>query len=350
MASNDLSSPSIPLVRAEYLFPYIGLFRQLGMPVDRELQRAGLPTLIEELPQTYVSMDFSFRFVENCLRAEGMDDLGFEAGWRLRFSDLGTDLKNALRAMPTLKMGIETFCRLVSMEDSELCCRLTFDDKTSRVYVRQYVPPGAQSRIAEWQNPKAIIEVIRSHAGPDWMPPAIGFESAPPLARSVRHRLGDIRILTGQRASFVQFPSHMLGWRKTGGHGGFPASRDKSFCYRQSPHTFPRDDDLSARLSAALLPYLSSGYPSILLASRIAGLSVRNLQRRLDCMQMSYSSLIDALRLEQAMYLLQQTDMKILDIALMLGYRDASNFSRALRRLSGSSPRELRQLGKLSVA
>ncbi len=42
---------SIVLVRAEYVILYIDRLRRLGTPVDRELRRARLPTLIEEIDQ-----------------------------------------------------------------------------------------------------------------------------------------------------------------------------------------------------------------------------------------------------------------------------------------------------------
>jgi AraC-like DNA-binding protein len=60
-------------------------------------------------------------------------------------------------------------------------------------------------------------------------------------------------------------------------------------------------------------------------------------------MQTSYTELVERLRFEQAVRLLRDSDLKILEVAIALGYGDASNFARALRRICGSSPRELRR-------
>ena len=343
MATNRMASPTIALVRAEYVFPFIDLFRYMGMPVDRALTRARLPALIEESPRTYLSTDLVYRFLAYCSKSQGIDDLGFEAGWGLTFEQFGSDLKNALLSAPTLKAGIESFARLVALEDSEFRCELLSGDRISRVHVRQYVPPGQDSRIAEWQNLKAIIEVIRSYAGPDWLPPAIGFTSATALSKRARHRLDQIRIITGQQTAFVQFPSRLLAQRKKREHGLCSCPLEDRFSAEQLHRSFPDYDDLATRLRAVLAPYLSAGYPNIGLAAEIAGTSVRDLQRRLDRMQTTYSRMIDTLRIERALYLLQETDLKILDIALMLGYQDASNFARAIRRMTGASPRDLRR-------
>lgn len=343
MTMNWMPSPSIALVRAEYVLPFIDVLRRTGMPVDRELRKCRLPTLIEELPDTYLSTDLVFRFLAHCAEPEGTDDLGFEAGWGLTFETLGGDLKEVLLAAPTLKTAIESFARLVSIEDSEFRCELSTSDKISRVYVRQYVPPGEDSRLAEWQNLKVIIEVIRGYAGPGWLPPAIGFSSATPVSGRARYRLGQINLATAQRTAYVQFPSRLLGQRMTRHLGPHSGSLRGRWALERRQHSYPGRDDLATRLRAVLTPYLPAGYPGIELAAEIAGTSVRNLQRRLDRMQTTYSKMIDTLRIEHALYLLQETDLKILDIALMLGYQDASNFARAIRRMTGASPRDLRR-------
>ena len=142
MSINPEADCPIALVRSEYLFPYIQLLREVGTPIDRELRRARLPTLIEELPDSYIGTDLAFRFIEKCAHAEGIDNIGFEAGWRLSYNDFGSVLKDALQQAPTLKTAIETFSRLILVEDSEFQCHLQGNGETMRVCTRQYVPDG----------------------------------------------------------------------------------------------------------------------------------------------------------------------------------------------------------------
>ena len=337
------STSSVPLVRSLYIFPHIELMRRAGTPVDRELRKARLPTLIEELPEAYVSTDLVFRFLSSCVDSEGNEDIGFDAGWQLGFEDLGPDMYYGLQVSSTLKTGLETFSRLVCIEDSEIRCTPLYGADISRIYITQYVPPGRDSRIAEWQNLKAIIEVIRRYTGTGWLPAEIGLQSAAPLSFAVRRRLDPVKIKTGQPTSYVELPSNLLAKRLLRAGDCFRRNSAPASSMGQSTAVFAGQDDMIARLNVALTPYLAGGYPTIDLAAEIAGTSVRNLQRRLDRMQTSYSKVIDALRIERALSLLQETDLKILDIALMLGYRDPSNFARAIRRITGSSPRDLRR-------
>jgi AraC-like DNA-binding protein len=302
---------SIVLVRAEYVILYIDLLRRLGTPVDRELRRARLPTLIEEMPDAWVSMDLTFRFIANCARAEGIDDIGFES---------------TLQAAPTPKSRLEVFSRLLSLEDTGVHCELHPEGDMARICMPQYTPHGADSRIAEWLNLKAVIEVIRSWMGPDWLPPAIGLASRLPVSHSIRDRLPGIQILTGQSTPFIGVPSRVLSmpiaddWRATVKNRMTGTDHYTSIVAAEPAN-------LEGRLSAALTPYLASGHPPVGLAAEIAGTSVRSLQRRLDRMQTSYTELVERLRFEQAVRLLRDSDLKILEVAIALGYGDASNFT-----------------------
>ena len=111
---------SIPLVRAEHVITYIDWLRKLGTPVERELRRARLPVLIDEMPEQFICHDLAYRFLGNCVDLEGIDDIGFEAGWKLTRQDFGESMKRALTQAPTLNARIECFARLIRQEDTTL--------------------------------------------------------------------------------------------------------------------------------------------------------------------------------------------------------------------------------------
>ncbi len=343
MKNGNASTDAIVLTRAEYILLYIQLLREIGAPVDRELRRARLPTLIEEIPDALVSIDLAYRFLTRCARSEGIDDIGFEAGWNLSIEAFGEIMASTLRAAPTPKSRLETFARLLSLEDTGASCEVHPEGDMACICVHQYTPPGGDSRIAEWLNLKAVIEIIRSWMGPQWLPPVIGLQSRLPVLNSILDRLPGVRVLTGQPAPFIRLPSRVLTMPIDGYDAFAAAAATSSEKYGATEVAGIGAYDIVEKLFAALKPYLGSGYPPIGLAAEIAGTSVRSLQRQLGEMQITYTELIERIRFEQAVRLLREPDIKILDIALALGYGDASNFSRAFRRISGSSPREMRR-------
>ena len=102
--------------------------------------------------------------------------------------------------------------------------------------------------------------------------------------------------------------------------------------------------DFVDTLSALLNPHLPDGYPSQQLAASLMDTSVRTLARRLRESGVSYQQLVDRLRLGVAKEHLQNSEMRILDVANAVGFHDPGNFSRMFRRIAGLSPRQFRQV------
>ena len=89
---------------------------------------------------------------------------------------------------------------------------------------------------------------------------------------------------------------------------------------------------------------LSTGVPAM---AEACGLSCAQFRRDfLAAMGCSLQQYTLNCRMQKAQRLLLLTDRKITDIALAVGYQDASGFNRCFREHFGVSPRQLRQRGK----
>jgi AraC-like DNA-binding protein len=110
---------------------------------------------------------------------------------------------------------------------------------------------------------------------------------------------------------------------------------------RQSPAS--NGLDFPGSLKLTLRSYLPEGYPDVTLAAEIAGSSVRTLQRRLMPFGLSYSHLIQQVRFEVASEMLEDSNVRMLDVARAVGYEDQSHFTRAFRRIAGVTPTEYRR-------
>ena len=102
-------------------------------------------------------------------------------------------------------------------------------------------------------------------------------------------------------------------------------------------------DDFAASLRDALVPYIGSTPLRRELVTDLTNLSPRTVQRRLARLGTSYSRILDQARLKKALTLLLDSDMKITEISLLLGYQNPPAFSRAFLRWTGLSPRQYRQ-------
>ncbi|MCV6597497.1 MAG: AraC family transcriptional regulator [Mangrovicoccus sp.] len=77
--------------------------------------------------------------------------------------------------------------------------------------------------------------------------------------------------------------------------------------------------------------------------SRQLGLEPRSLQRRLANECTSFSKLFDCARRDRAMHLLEHSTMSLNSIADCLGFSEQSTLSRAVKRWTGRSPKDLRR-------
>ena len=106
--------------------------------------------------------------------------------------------------------------------------------------------------------------------------------------------------------------------------------------------TLTRDFDYVDTLVALLKAYLADGYPSARDAASLMGTSERTLARALSSRGLTYGAVIDEVRFNVAAELLRETDARISEISLSVGFDDPAHFARMFRRIAGLSPREYR--------
>ncbi|MDN6320070.1 MAG: AraC family transcriptional regulator [Marinobacter sp.] len=97
---------------------------------------------------------------------------------------------------------------------------------------------------------------------------------------------------------------------------------------------------------------IETSYPFPPKLARVAAtlyVSERTLKRRLQEEGASFQNLVDQVRLERAREFLTGTGMNLNQIADVLGYADAANFTRAFKRWTGVSPSHYRVAGQQPV-
>jgi AraC-like DNA-binding protein len=96
--------------------------------------------------------------------------------------------------------------------------------------------------------------------------------------------------------------------------------------------------NLRARVHASLIEQLPLGEPSEEKVAEALCMSQRNLQRKLAQEGTSYSELLNHTRRDLALSYIRDPGYSIGEITYLLGFSDASSFSRAFKRWTGLSP------------
>lgn len=93
------------------------------------------------------------------------------------------------------------------------------------------------------------------------------------------------------------------------------------------------------KVEDALLPLLATGKARIDVVANAMGLSRQTLFRRLRTEGITFAQVLDELRHSLATQYIKDEKLAVSDIARRLGFSDATAFSRAFKRWTGSSPR-----------
>ena len=92
----------------------------------------------------------------------------------------------------------------------------------------------------------------------------------------------------------------------------------------------------------AIVPLLPHGKAAADEIAQQLGVSRRTLARRLSLEGLSFSRLLEDLKLHLAMRYLADRDLSVSEIAWLLGYQEIGAFSRAFKHWTGKTPRETR--------
>jgi AraC-like DNA-binding protein len=109
-------------------------------------------------------------------------------------------------------------------------------------------------------------------------------------------------------------------------------------------------NDVVNRVRRHIIEDLASGLLSKQGVADKMHMSPRNLQLKLAAQDTTFQDTLDTTRKKLATGYIEQSQLAITEIAYLLGFSDASNFTRAFRRWFGASPREYREERKFSDA
>jgi AraC-like DNA-binding protein len=117
----------------------------------------------------------------------------------------------------------------------------------------------------------------------------------------------------------------------------------KNLCDQVYRKHASKTSGLASRIQKTIMELLPRGQAHAKEIAGELGMSERTMHRRLVEEGYSFSELMENLKQDLAEKYMKQIDLKISDVAFLLGYSDHSAFSTAFKRWTGKTPREARQ-------
>ena len=318
--------------RAAYLIPFLDVLRDIGAPVERELEKARLPTMVEETPDDLICSTLAVDFLHTSALREGIDDLGWLWVQKFSASDFSVELLAAMRTLPTVKSRLDCLSDLIKLEDSNVRVGVAGFNGSAEIYCDAKSLDEPEDPISEWTQVSVLIDTIRSVTGDMWSPDEIRFKSDFSVCDAAREANPNTRFLSQSAHTSIIIPSSVL-------------AASKLTCgIEQVPElSIPEIMGGTENLKRLIRPYLRERAPKIEVLAEIMGVSPRSLQRKLKQSGSSYSELIETTRFEMAAEKLKCPDIPLIDIAMMFGYENQANFGRSFRRVAGISPGRYRR-------
>lgn len=310
-------------------------FRLLGLPADAIARRSGVPMDGEQPPfavlsdATYLSL-----WQEGLAAAPGRNTLALEVGLALPFGAAGP-LDYLAGASATVGTGLRMLQRSFALAANDV--RLEIDDsrRDEVAVVIVNSPPFAGSFWSDELICGLLVSRERAEAA---APARIDLTRPRPRNAERWASLAGVPVRFGRRHSALYLPRSALEKplrtadrhlaATLGSLVGVPASQRPSFV---------------PALRAHLKSVLGSPPHRAQHAARSLGVSLRTLQRQLTAQGLSFRSVLDEVRREQAEPLLIDRSLSVFEVAQRLGFAEQASFTRAFRRWTGQAPQRWRE-------
>jgi len=318
----------VPLSQAGLVFPTIKYAAQLGADTQHLLRKSQLPEYFLDDPASFVPTPSWYRLFQLIKEETGIVDIGWQVAFANPLKAYSRELLAGICTAPSLLDAMRFVGRTqrYHCNGQSLWVRVLGDF----AYVFHYDvnrQPGYEQRAAF--RAAGIIQTAKAFLGEDWQPDLIVIDT-PLNTLPISDTLDRTRIVRRRGYNAIRI------------HRTDLASKCCTHLvaeYQRAQSTAPH---ISGQIKQLLHSYSHELLPDIADIAEMMHLSARSLQRQLTQSHTSYSKLLQEVRYEEAKSMLEDSNLRVTDIALLLGYSDAAHFSRFFRRISGVSPAEYR--------
>jgi AraC-like DNA-binding protein len=320
-------------VRGAALANFAEVAQQVGLNPRAALRDAGLDWEILSDPDRRISAETVAAFLERAARESGCDTFGLRMAELRRLSDFGA-VSLLIAHQPTLREALETTVRYRHLLNEALALQVEEAGDIFTLREELVLEDGGPTRQACELAIGAMFRMLSALLGPRWRPYGVRFTHSAPREIDVHRRVFGCEVQFD--ADFNGFVCPLADLDRPNPTAD-PAMAGYARRYVDDlGRPAPEATALEVRRAAHLL--LPVGRASVVQIAKWLGINVRTLQRRLDAEGEEFSSLLNGVRRELATRYLANSALSMIEVARLLGYSQASSFSRWFAAEFGTSP------------
>jgi AraC-like DNA-binding protein len=313
------------------------VLRDLGADPVEVLNEVGVGIELFDDPNNRISFNARGRMMAHCADRTGCPHFGLLVGQKAGLASFGL-VGLLARYSPNVEMAIKSLVRFMHLHVRGATTNLTEDSGCS-LFEYQIYQKGALGNDQVGAGAVAVAyNILSSLCGDDWMPVEVRFAHSKPKNVAPFHSFFGAPLHFDSEQYAVVFSKDWLNRRVSES-----SPELLQLLQREIDKLEVREaSSFVEQVRTLLRTTLVSGHASAGQVADLLSMNRRTLNRRLSVYSTNFQRLVDEVSFEIARQLLEDTSMGIVQISMLLGYSNASAFTRAFRRWSNTTPAKWR--------
>jgi len=328
------------LVRAAALTCYFEVASELQLDVTPLLRKANLSRPMMAKPEQMLPARSVITLLEDSARASGCETFGLRMADNRRLSDIGV-LSLLIVHQPTLRDAIGVVAEFRNRINSTLTLQLEEHEDVS--FLREHIALNEPLALRQVSDVAlgVLYKMCRAIMPESWRPQCVCFSYDRPSSsgRPLYDRLFDCPMHFGSDFDGIVLSASDLDSTLPRADSALADHARELVNAVMGPaqHSVAEEVEQSIRL---LMP---AGRATIREVAHSLDWNTRTLQRRLEEENCSFSKLLDQVRVQQVSQHLSNRQLRLTDVAHLLGYSELASFSAWYRARFQKTPREARR-------
>jgi len=344
-ANSSLKVPDPGCVRVGPVGAIPALLRKhTNEPPEQILAEVGLDLRLFEDPDNSISFVTVGRLLNLCAKRTGIPHFGLLAGQQAGPASVGQLAELAVHA-PDVGTALHSMILHTCLNDRGVVPTLTSENGVAKLGSAVYIPIHEGIRQIGDAALAIMCNLLRALCGETWAPSEVRFSHTQPRNTKPYESFFRAPLVFEADENALVFPD---GWLQQ----PLPGADIKQHILtvkRLTTIEARMGIDFQEQIYSTLRPLIISQCCSSKRLARMLSMHPRTLNRRLKEQGTTFREMVGKLRYEVAKQLLLDTNMPLIKISTILGYADASVFTRAFRRWSCITPSKWRIQNKHQI-
>ena len=336
--SHNINTPEAGYVRVGPIAAIPNLLRAHARETPEQiLAEVGIDVTLFDNPENTISFIKVGQLLKLCVKHTGIPHFGLLVGQHAGPDSLGRLSEFAIHS-PNVESALQNMILHLCIHDRGGIPTLTMNNALTimRYVIYQALQEGgSQICMIAITN---ICNIMRALCGETWAPSQVMFTHSQPDDIHPYTSFFNSKVIFNADANALVFPDR---WLRKPILGADPQQYN-ALVQEMTTIKSQMNIDLLEQIRSLMYPLIVSGKCSEEQLAQILSIHPRTLNRRLKEQKTTFRSLDAEIRYDISKQLLTESKTTILGISIILGYADASIFTRAFRRWSGITPKAWR--------